>query len=546
MVGLDHLLNIWFEESVIHIIYNGLIVISLIFVLIVAGKTYHRNKKLRDEKDKLSALSVKLKEREELFRTIYEQSPIGISIVNDEYRILNVNHMYEKIVGRTKEEICAFGWEKFTHPDDLQDDMELFNKFKSGEIEGYSMMKRYLKPDGSTVWVNMTIASLKDNNQSDLNHIVLIEDITERKRKEEEIQYLNHHDFLTGLYNRRFFDKERERLDRKEQLPLSVITGDLDGLKLINDAFGHAAGDTLIIEAAKIIHSCCQGKGIVARTGGDEFFILLPQTDCHEVLAIIKEIKDKCNHYNQSIDNQIFYINISLGFSTKEVMGKDIEQVIKEAEDYMYKRKLIDHKNFHRAMISSIRRKLFDKSQETELHSERIAILSSLVGQKLNLSQLELYKLELLGALHDIGKVGVEGNILNKPDRLIDEEWLEMRKHPEIGYRIAMSSPELVHIAEYILSHHEHWNGQGYPRGLKGEEIPLLSRILGVVDAYDAMTQDRSYRKAMKKEKAIAEIRKNAGIQFDPRIVEIFLDQVLEEAEELLIEKHRGIIEDVS
>jgi len=132
-------------------------------------------------------------------------------------------------------------------------------------------------------------------------------------------------------------------------------------------------------------------------------------------------------------------------------------------------------------------------------------------------------ELALLAVLHDIGKVGIKESVLQKPGPLTAEEWEEMKKHPEIGYRIAQNTPELATVAEYILSHHERWDGRGYPRGLKGEEIPLICRILAVADAYDAMTNDRTYRKAMSREKAIDEIRRNAGTHFDPQVADIFL-----------------------
>jgi len=145
---------------------------------------------------------------------------------------------------------------------------------------------------------------------------------------------------------------------------------------------------------------------------------------------------------------------------------------------------------------------------------------------KLTVEQLN--ELELLSTLHDIGKIGVSDNVINKPGKLTCEERVLMNKHPEIGYRIAMASHELLPIANYILCHHERYDGKGYPQGLKGEEIPLLSRIIAIVDAYDAMTEDRSYRKAMAMENAIHEIKKNSGTQFDPEIVKIFVGIISE------------------
>jgi HD-GYP domain-containing protein (c-di-GMP phosphodiesterase class II) len=169
---------------------------------------------------------------------------------------------------------------------------------------------------------------------------------------------------------------------------------------------------------------------------------------------------------------------------------------------------------------------LFEKSQETEEHAERMAVISRSIGAKMNLPKKSLHDLFLLSILHDIGKIGISERILNKPGKLTKEEWMIMQKHSEIGYGLAKAYPEFAHIAEYILCHHERWDGKGYPLGLKGEQIPLASRIIAVADAYDAMISDRVYRKAMKKEEAVEEIKKNAGTQFDPEIVKIFLELI--------------------
>lgn len=152
-----------------------------------------------------------------------------------------------------------------------------------------------------------------------------------------------------------------------------------------------------------------------------------------------------------------------------------------------------------------------------------------MIGEKIGLSQNNMDQLHLFSMLHDIGKIAIDDRILNKPGKLTSEEWMEMKKHPEIGYRIAMSTIELKSSAEFILTHHERWDGKGYPQGLSGEEIPLLSRILGIADAYDAMTEDRVYRKAMAHEEAVAEIIKNKGTQFDPQLAQLFADLIQKE-----------------
>ncbi len=351
----------------------------------------------------------------------------------------------------------------------------------------------------------------------------LILDITDRKKREEEILYLSNHDVLTGLYNRNFFEQEKARLDTVRQLPISVIVGDVDGLKLINDALGHREGDELLVEISRILASCCRKEDILARTGGDEFSILLPRTAEEDARAIAHRINGICRACKEKTDSQMRYVSISVGYAAKTEAAQRLDSIIKNAENFMYKRKLLEHKSLHGSIIASMRATMFEKSHETEAHAERLVELSEAIGKELGLNDDDLGDLKLLATLHDIGKISIDDHILAKPGKLTEMEWFEIRKHPEAGYRIAMASPELHSIAECILTHHERYDGSGYPQGLCGESIPLLSRIIAVADAYDAMVNDRPYRKAMPGEAAMQEIVSCSGSQFDPAIVDIFV-----------------------
>lgn len=378
--------------------------------------------------------------------------------------------------------------------------------------------------DGSKKWVLEQGQVIFNENDEIVAIEGLIIDINAQKQKQAEIEFLSHHDNLTGLYNRIYFDKYKQFLDKDDNFPISLIISDINGLKLINGALGHRAGDRILIETANLLLNCHEGIGIVARTGGDEFAWLLPKTSSEEAYRIMKKIQNRIEEYNKNITNSLDKINLAIGFATRENANDDYAKVRMIAEDHMYKRKLLDHNSSHSAIISSIKTTMFEKSQETEAHAERLRELSYMIGIKLNLTQVQLDELALLSTLHDIGKVGIDNQILSKPGKLTAEEWVEMKRHPEIGYRIAMASPELMSIAEGILCHHERWDGTGYPQGLKGNSIPLLSRIISIVDAFDAMTEERSYRKAISKEKALKEIKANAGTQFDPMIAELFIE----------------------
>ncbi len=167
------------------------------------------------------------------------------------------------------------------------------------------------------------------------------------------------------------------------------------------------------------------------------------------------------------------------------------------------------------------------KNKREEEHSHRVSMLCQDMGHALGLTEGDTEELKTIGLLHDIGKIAIEENILNKREELTEDEWQEIKRHPEIGYRILNTVNDMLEIAEYVLYHHERWDGKGYPKGLKGEEIPLQSRIITIADAYDAMTSQRSYRNALQEETAIEELKINSGTQFDPELVRIFIEKVL-------------------
>jgi diguanylate cyclase (GGDEF)-like protein len=342
------------------------------------------------------------------------------------------------------------------------------------------------------------------------------------KRAEAEAAYNSFHDAVTGLYNRVYFEEELRRLDTERTLPISVIMADVNNLKLTNDVFGLREGDLLLRHLADIMRDSCRDEDLLARWGGDEYIILLPRTGSEEAEGIMMRIKGAC----ERMEALPMRCSISLGTACKTWREQDMALVIKLAEERMNKNKVVENAKNRERVIALLLRKAGTADHETREHIERMQTMALQVGRVIGLKEKQLQDLGMFALLHDIGKAGIGMEILSKPSRLTPDEWREMRKHPEIGYRIAAAFPEFTNIAEAILLHHERWDGRGYPRGLKEDQIPLLVRILSIIDSYDVMVHARAYKVPLSVDAAVEELRKGAGRQFDPQLVEVFIDQV--------------------
>lgn len=391
-------------------------------------------------------------------------------------------------------------------------------RIMNGEVIG-TVEYTARRKDGSTFpLIIHSVPVIKDGRTVGLRGVIM--DITERKQMEERLKTLSLRDPLTGLYNRAYFENEIERLESGGYSQASVLMCDVDGLKIINDSFGHDCGDALLIAAADVLRSSLRDSDIIARIGGDEFAVILP--NCGQIPAekAFSRILGAVENYNAA--NPSLPLSLSVGFATTR-RSLDLRDLYKEADNNMYREKLHQSRSTRSAVVQTLVKAMEARDFNTEGHAERLLDLVLNLGRAMDLPKQKLDDLRLFAKFHDIGKVGIADSILFKPGPLTPSETIEMRRHSEIGHRIAQSAPDLALIADWILKHHEWWNGEGYPIGLKGEEIPLECRILAIVDAYDAMTSDRPYRSALSQVEAVAELERCAGTQFDPVLVKKFL-----------------------
>ena len=436
-----------------------------------------------------------------------------------------VNKARAKFMNKSKEEIEGSSYYEL-YPEEkdaeicIQRNKEVFEKKEKIKSE-----TEVVNGKGEKRILSVTKIPKLDENGNVEYVICSAIDVTEQKKKENKIKYIGFHDNLTGLYNRSFFEEEIERLDVKRQLPLSLIMADVNGLKLVNDTYGHDKGDQLLQKSAEILENSCREEDIIARWGGDEFVILLPRTKKEDAQKIYSRIKTACDCNSQIEEgDKKIPVSIALGTAVKNNKNENIYQVLQKAEDRMYDNKRTESRSAKSNILKTLLDRLEKKSNETREHTRRIKNLALAVGKKIDLPSSELDRLSMLATLHDIGKILISEEILNKEGKLTEEEWRNIEKHPETGNHIVSSIQEFAHIGEEILAHHEHWDGSGYPRGLKGKEIPLLSRIIAIVDAFDIMTNGRPYKKPLTKKEALVELQKCAGQQFDPRLVDKFIE----------------------
>lgn len=472
-------------------------------------------------------LEVALATEKKLLETTLKSVGDGVISTDVRGNIVFMNKAAECLTGWTQEEAkdkpieeVFYIINEFTKEKNENIVKKVLEKGQILQLADYTLL---ISRDGIARPIEDSAAPIIQENGEIVGVVLVFRDFSDNKQKKEEIEYLSYHDQLTGVYNRRYYEEALTRLDSEIYLPLTMVIGDVNGLKLVNDTFGHILGDEVLQKVAEVLKKGFRAGDVIARIGGDEFIILLPKTDSLEAEKIIKRITELLLQEKiGSID-----ISISLGYETKNKPAEKIQDIFVSAEDQMYKKKLFESPSMRSRSIQAITNALYEKNKHEELHSQRVSTLCEALGESLGLPQHQIQELKSVGLLHDIGKIAINEEILNKPGNLDEDEWKEIKRHPEIGYRILSTVKEMADMANYVLYHHERWDGNGYPKGLKEEQIPLVSRIIAIVEAYDAMTSMRNYHNGLCDDAVIEELKKNAGTQFDPELVNVFIEKVL-------------------
>ncbi len=465
---------------------------------------------------------IKLEERENILTTIIDTLPEYIFYKDKDSRYVGYNKKWSEhykkfgissMVGKNDFELGVLSKEEATYFIEQDKDIMRTKQMKVSE-------RRIIDENGKERIEETRKVPVINENGEVWGIVGLSSDVTKRIELKEKLIKLSYTDSLTDVYNRAYFEEKKEEFNEKKYLPIGIIMGDVNGLKVINDTFGHLEGDRLLKTMAKILKNGVSKEDFIFRWGGDEFIILMPNCDESKCEKVISNIMSEC----KKSDFNLIDISISLGSSIKDSLDGDIYINLKEAEEKLYRQKFLQEKSIRSSIIFSLIQSLHEKNVETNEHTKRLVKYAIKIAKKLGFTTAQLDEVILVTKLHDIGKIGISEEILLKPKKLNKTEFREIKTHTEKGYRILNASGELSHIARGVLTHHERYDGTGYPLGLKGEEIPINARIVNVVDSYDAMTSYRGYNEVKTKKEAIEEIIRCKNTQFDPNIADIFID----------------------
>ena len=489
-----------------------------------------------------------LREAERNYRSIFENALEGIFQTTPEGNYLRANPALARIYGYASPDELIGSLRDITRqlyvdPQRRTDFIQLMQERDA--VSGFEA--QIYRKDGRIIWIMEHARAVRDADGTLLYYEGTVQDITEQKDLQAEKERLlvealerADHDPLTGLLNHRAFhnryQEEAERAQR-EGTSLAVAVLDLDNFKFFNDSYGHAVGDEVLRRVAETLRGCCRRYDVLARFGGDEFALLMPHTTREAAEQVAERLKTALEGvgYRPAGSEAPIPLTLSVGLAMYPEDGDDHHAVLEIADARLLRTKtggsdkdsdslrLLLTDSFQGfSMLDALVTAVDNKDRYTRKHSEDVMRYALQIARRMRLDENTQQIIQVAALLHDVGKIGIPDRILRKPGRLLEEEFEAVRQHPMMGAAIVGAVPGFEETLESIRHHHERWDGDGYPCGLRGEKIPLPARIMAVADAYSAMTTDRPYRKGMEPAKAQGILEQGAGTQWDPACVQAF------------------------
>lgn len=481
------------------------------------------NKRLRAHNERLEKQLKASREKEKRYQTLFHNAPAGYLVFDRHGQIYDANLRFCSMASVPFKQRCRLNIADLIQEEDRENFRfmirQLLNRKQICSIEAR------LLSDGDFLPVIITgnryeCPALSASKESKVLFAAIVTEVSKLKREQQIIRDRSIRDSLTGLYNRTFYNDYLAYHRKTDELPVSVAIMDLDRLKMINDSLGHTSGDRAIQTMTKVLKKYAKEKYIFARIGGDEIVAFFPETDLAEAEAFLKNAEAQVSKYSLSG----IRLSFSWGCAVKSRPDQDLPAVLSAAEDIMYRKKFQNNTVKKSETLDVILNALFNRNPNIHKHSLRMSRLLERFGAYLGLDSKQLKFLQGLGYVHDIGMASISDEILNKRGRLNQSERHVIKRHPETGYRILKSVPDMEKEAEIVLYHHENWDGSGYPYGLSGESIPVESRMVLILDTYDRMKYAPFGRRCFSEAEIIRELRHWSGQQYDPFLTGRFIE----------------------
>ena len=464
------------------------------------------------------------KSEREYFKTTLLSISDGVITTDLNGTIIFINHIAELLTGYSKlfikgkvfSEVIALVEDETETP--LTNPVkEVVSKEQVYSTGDHSVM---VLPDGRKIGIEMTASPLFDVDEHLSGVVVVFRDVTAQRQENKKIRKMTFHDTLTGLYNRLYFEEELKRLDTQRNYPLAFLYMDVNGLKLINDVFGHDSGDELLKKVASVLKAECRHDDIISRVGGDEFIIILPNTQEQDLIKIRSRLTESLQ--NERIEHM--QLSVALGSSLKASPQEVVDHLLEEAEADMYMDKMTKKKVREKEAFESLASYFFETFPDEKRHGEEVERYSEAIARELNLPAWQMNRIQKAARYHDIGKLSLPNELVNRTKEFDEQQWQEFMRHPESGYHILSNISHYKDVADAVLSHHERYDGNGYPRQLKGDEIPIEAQIISLAELYDIMTKEMTdgEKRAIDQVEKALHITRNK--QFRPDVVDAFME----------------------